>query len=197
IAIENSSFVQPAIPRFDGHYDHWSMLMENFLISKEYWGLIENGIPPTAEGRMQGNKEEEYALHITNSEKSGGRDEDKVEGRGRARGGFKGRGRGRAELDKEEEMLLMAYVGINQSKRENVWFLDSGCSNHMCGNKECFFDLDKKFRQSVKLGDNSRMMAMGKGNVKLHVNGLTQGLRTLLYKKMVKGLPILKASSKV
>nr|DAD24124.1 TPA_asm: hypothetical protein HUJ06_025587 [Nelumbo nucifera] len=31
------NFVQPAIPRFDGHYDHWSMLMENFLRSKEYW----------------------------------------------------------------------------------------------------------------------------------------------------------------
>lgn len=26
------------------------MLMENFLISKEYWGLIENGIPAAAEG---------------------------------------------------------------------------------------------------------------------------------------------------
>ncbi|CAL2255783.1 unnamed protein product [Prunus armeniaca] len=41
---EGSSFVQPAIPRFDDHYDHWSMLMENFLRSKENWGLVENGI---------------------------------------------------------------------------------------------------------------------------------------------------------
>ena len=47
---ESSSFVQPAIPRFDGHYDHWSMLMENFLRSKEYWGLIEKGILQTKEG---------------------------------------------------------------------------------------------------------------------------------------------------
>ena len=45
-----SSFVQPAIPKFDGHYDHWSMLMENFLRSKEYWGLIKSGIPTAAEG---------------------------------------------------------------------------------------------------------------------------------------------------
>ncbi|KAI5349261.1 hypothetical protein L3X38_002148 [Prunus dulcis] len=50
MATENSSFVQPAIPRFDGHYDHWAMVMENFLISKEYWGLIENGIPAAADG---------------------------------------------------------------------------------------------------------------------------------------------------
>ncbi|GMI94273.1 hypothetical protein like AT1G10095 [Hibiscus trionum] len=37
-------FVQPAIPHFDGHYDHWSMLMENFLRSKEYWPVVESGI---------------------------------------------------------------------------------------------------------------------------------------------------------
>lgn len=44
------SFIQPAIPRFDGHYDHWSMLMENFLRSKEFWGLVEPGyIEPASE----------------------------------------------------------------------------------------------------------------------------------------------------
>lgn len=41
---EGGNFVQPAIPKFDGHYDHWAMLMENFLRSKEYWPLIETGI---------------------------------------------------------------------------------------------------------------------------------------------------------
>ncbi|KAI9177638.1 hypothetical protein LWI28_017655 [Acer negundo] len=47
---EKSSFLQPSIPRFDGHYDHWAMLMENFLRSKEYWGLIENEILVAAGG---------------------------------------------------------------------------------------------------------------------------------------------------
>jgi ribosomal protein L17 len=41
---ETPSFVQPAIPKFDGYYEHWSMLMENLLRSKEYWSLIENGV---------------------------------------------------------------------------------------------------------------------------------------------------------
>ncbi|XP_068336488.1 uncharacterized protein [Pyrus communis] len=49
MASENN-FVQSAIPRFDGHYDHWSMLMENFLRSKEYWNLVENEITAAAEG---------------------------------------------------------------------------------------------------------------------------------------------------
>ena len=46
----DSNFVQVAIPRFDGHYDHWSMLMENFLPSKEYWPIIESGIQEPEKG---------------------------------------------------------------------------------------------------------------------------------------------------
>jgi len=38
------SFIQPVIPKFDGHYDHWLMLMENFLRSKEFWSLVKRGI---------------------------------------------------------------------------------------------------------------------------------------------------------
>ena len=48
MATEN--FAQPAIPRFDDYYDHWAMLMENFVRSKEYWSIVENGIPSIAEG---------------------------------------------------------------------------------------------------------------------------------------------------
>jgi hypothetical protein len=39
-----NNFVQPAIPKFDGHYDHWFMLIENFLRLKKYWSLVENEI---------------------------------------------------------------------------------------------------------------------------------------------------------
>ena len=48
--VAENNFVQPTIPKFDGHYDHWSMLTENFLRSKEYWSLVENGIPVAVEG---------------------------------------------------------------------------------------------------------------------------------------------------
>ncbi|KAH7571498.1 hypothetical protein JRO89_XS04G0062700 [Xanthoceras sorbifolium] len=42
------NFVQPVIPRFDGHYDHWSLLMENFLRSKEYWHIVSDRIAVTS-----------------------------------------------------------------------------------------------------------------------------------------------------
>ncbi|CAL2240038.1 unnamed protein product [Prunus armeniaca] len=48
--VTESGFVQPVIPKFDGHFDHWCILMENFLHSKEYWSLVEDGIPAEVEG---------------------------------------------------------------------------------------------------------------------------------------------------
>lgn len=41
--IVEGNFIQPITPRFDGHYDYWSMLMKNFLHSKKYQELMETG----------------------------------------------------------------------------------------------------------------------------------------------------------
>lgn len=41
---------QLSMPKFDGDYDHWSMLMENLLWSKEYWSLIETGYTKSVAG---------------------------------------------------------------------------------------------------------------------------------------------------
>lgn len=48
----SESFVQSAILRFDGHYDHWSMLIENFLRSKEYWNVFESRVVELALGTV-------------------------------------------------------------------------------------------------------------------------------------------------
>ncbi|KAF1863412.1 hypothetical protein Lal_00031299 [Lupinus albus] len=45
---ESSNFAQPSIPKFDGDYDHWSLIMENLLRSKEYWSVIVDGFTEPA-----------------------------------------------------------------------------------------------------------------------------------------------------
>lgn len=78
-------------------------------------------------------------------------------------------------------MFLMSYVELHQAKRDEVWFLDSSCSNHMTGSKMWFISLDEGFRQFVKLGNNSRMMVMGRGSVKMEVEGITQVITHVYY----------------
>jgi hypothetical protein len=58
-------------------------------------------------------------------------------------------------------MLLMAQTELTNSK-ETMWFLDSGCSNHMTGDRQWFIHLDESFRQVVKLGNDTKMDVMGK-----------------------------------
>jgi hypothetical protein len=367
MASENN-FVQPAIPRFNGHYDHWSMLMENFLRSKEYWTLVETGIvEPASEivlteaqrqtledqrlkdlktknylfqaidrailetilkkdtakdiwdsmkkkyqgtarvkrAQLQALRKEFEILHMKEGEsvndyfartlsiankmrihgesledvaviekilrsmthkfdyvvcaieESNDIDSLSIDvlqssllvheqrmtkyaveeqalkvttyegttslGRGRGLGRFRGRGRGRGcqlpynqgvQFDKasvecyhchklghyqyecpdkeketkvnfaetEGEMLLMAYIDKKENSSGDTWYLDSGCSNHMCGNKSLFYDLDETFRETVKLGNNSCMSVMGKGDIKFHMkNNTVQTITSVFY----------------
>nr|DAD19456.1 TPA_asm: hypothetical protein HUJ06_020919 [Nelumbo nucifera] len=337
-------YVQADIPQFDGHYDHWAMRIENLLRSKQYWHLVELGIPTVEDGAVQteAQKETMETLRLTdlkvknylfqaidrtimetildkgssksiwdsmkqkyqgstrvkraqlqalrrefevlqmkegetvdeyfartlttvnkmkkilrsmtsrfdyvvcsieesndlskltidelqssllvhkqrmNSHNRGDEQALNVSyegGRGRGRGGrsaSRGRGRGRgrqgfnkafvecykchnlghfqyecpnwekgvyyAELD--EEMLLMAQMDLHNSKTGTMWFLDSGCSNHMTGDRQWFLHLDESFRQVVKLDNNTKMAVMGKGSIKLRVNGTSQVITKVFY----------------
>jgi transposase InsO family protein len=75
----------------------------------------------------------------------------------------------------------MSFIEANNSKKVESWFLDSGCSNHMCGNKQWFYTIDEDFRNSVKLGNEFRMEVMGKGNIRLEINGAVQVVTDVYY----------------
>ena len=75
----------------------------------------------------------------------------------------------------------MSYLEKHRANREEVWFLDSGCSNHMTGFKDWFFDLEEGFNQSVKLGNDTSMSVMGKRSVKIQVNSATQVITEVYY----------------
>ncbi|XP_058772403.1 uncharacterized protein LOC131646358 [Vicia villosa] len=75
-----------------------------------------------------------------------------------------------AKIDKEK-MLLMSFVEANNSKQKDAWFLDSGCSNYMCGNKQWFYFINEYFKHSVKLGNDSKMEVMRKGTFDLRSMG--------------------------
>jgi hypothetical protein len=85
------------------------------------------------------------------------------------------------EFNENEEMLMMAQHKKVTNTSDQVWFLDSGCSNHLIGTKEWLFDFDDSFREIVKLGDNSTMSVLGKGNVKLCLQGKISVITDVYY----------------
>lgn len=52
MAAENAIFQVLSVPKFDGDYEHWSMLMKTLLKSKEYWVVIEPGYTEPREGTV-------------------------------------------------------------------------------------------------------------------------------------------------
>lgn len=56
---------------------------------------------------------------------------------------------------------------IVEVNKDDMWYLDVGCSNHMSGNKECFINLDESVKKSICFGDNRMVKAEGFGSVKI------------------------------
>ncbi|XP_074378664.1 uncharacterized protein LOC141720214 [Apium graveolens] len=97
-----------------------------------------------------------------------------VRGRGGFRGGYRGgRGRGSYEcrapkvkershfaVAKEEKdvgsSMFLTYKGDDEGKK-NIWYLDSGASNHMSGHKDLFTEIDETVTAEVTFGDSSKI----------------------------------------
>ena len=59
--------------------------------------------------------------------------------------------------------FIMCNVGEEGSPE--IWYLDSGCSNHMSGNETLFSFIDKSFKSEIKMGNNGTLQVVGKGSI--------------------------------
>ncbi|TXG69126.1 hypothetical protein EZV62_004061 [Acer yangbiense] len=72
----------------------------------------------------------------------------------------------------ELETLLMTYH-VKKEPEPDVWYVDIGYSNHMCGSKSSFSSLIEGFHTTVSFGDCSTVNVMGKGDIQIKTkNGL-------------------------
>eukprot|EP00253_Pinus_taeda_P010645 PITA_10645 len=70
------------------------------------------------------------------------------------------------EENKNSKNVLLT-CNIAQDKQEDVWFLDSGCNNHMTGNIAMFANLDEDVKSEVTTGTDSKIAVKGKGSVSI------------------------------
>jgi hypothetical protein len=64
------------------------------------------------------------------------------------------------------ELDFTLITCMASSASGSVWYLDSGASFHMTGDRESFIDLEEKdLRMHIEMGDNGRYSATGIGTI--------------------------------
>jgi hypothetical protein len=59
--------------------------------------------------------------------------------------------------EKSTETRLFMIKTDEKTDVSQVWFLDSGCSNHMSDYKYLFEELDESYKKSVRLGNGKKI----------------------------------------
>ena len=91
-----------------------------------------------------------------------------------------------AEKDDREEAAFLVQQELGE-KQENIWYLDTGANNHMCGHRELFSDLDETIQGLVTFGDTSKVSFKGKGNIPIKLkNGDHSHIANVYYVPAIK-----------
>ncbi|XP_050117697.1 uncharacterized protein LOC126595446 [Malus sylvestris] len=62
-----------------------------------------------------------------------------------------------------EKQIVAAEV--DKKSIEDVWYVDSGCSNHMTGKEDVLVDIDKSITAKVEMGTGHLVNVIGKGSL--------------------------------
>ncbi|KAH9670830.1 hypothetical protein KPL70_017126 [Citrus sinensis] len=74
-----------------------------------------------------------------------------------------------AEEKNFEDGIVLLARNDTSGGQENTWYLDTGASNHMSGNRSMFIQLSESVNGSVAFGDDSKVPVKGRGNILFHV----------------------------
>lgn len=75
----------------------------------------------------------------------------------------------RQDSNDYEDMVVMATVADDHVNFK-IWFLETGCSNHMTGRKVWLVDFDELKKSKVKLTDNILLQEKGISNIVIQRN---------------------------
>jgi hypothetical protein len=63
---------------------------------------------------------------------------------------------------------MFLTCNVTQESAKDIWFLDSGCSNHTTSNKDLFSSIDTSIKSEVKMGNDCKVTVNGKGVVPIY-----------------------------
>ncbi|XP_006575979.1 uncharacterized protein [Glycine max] len=67
--------------------------------------------------------------------------------------------------DSDSDKVLLMETTNSEEDNVNLWYLDTGCSNHMTGHREWFVSIDDKVKSKIKFANNSSVTAESIGKV--------------------------------
>lgn len=80
----------------------------------------------------------------------------------------------------DEDHLFCAYHAT-QTLNDDVWLVDSGCSNHMTKNSSCFIGLDNSVRIPIRMGNGAIVQSDGKGTIAIETTKGRRLIKDVLY----------------
>ena len=60
-------------------------------------------------------------------------------------------------IKEEKDATLLLVHDERMQNKENMWYLDNGANNHMCGDKNKFMELDKEIRGNDTFVDHLKV----------------------------------------
>ena len=70
------------------------------------------------------------------------------------------------EDDNDDEIMFMMFPK-QENLSSNLWYMDSGCSNHTTRNNDLSVTLDDSFNKYVRTGDDKIVNVKGNGDVQV------------------------------
>jgi len=61
-------------------------------------------------------------------------------------------------IEEKKKATLLLVHNVRMQGKENMWYLDNGDNNHMCGDKDKFMELDVSIRGNVTFADHLKVV---------------------------------------
>jgi DNA polymerase III delta prime subunit len=71
------------------------------------------------------------------------------------------------EQRENSETIFYACYSANEEKGD-VWYLDSGCTNHMTDNHQFFHEINTSFETNVRMGNDTLVQAKENSTIAFH-----------------------------
>jgi hypothetical protein len=76
----------------------------------------------------------------------------------------------RSSDDSDGESVLLMASETDDMNSSEWWYMDTGCSNHLTGNKKWLVDFDSGKSTKIRCADDKYLNAEGMGNVRVILN---------------------------